>query len=252
MSIPDFYVKKKQEKTFSGIAFHFSLIYNQFFPARADCAENFISRKMETGESIMKNGFLGVTAFAAALILTLGAVFSASAQEISSPVGAKHVVLIGYDGLGGNYIHWDELPNLSRFKEKGAWTQKMRSVIPSSSAINWASILMGAPSELHGFRTWGSKEPDLPSAVLTENGLFPDIFYLTRKAMPDSTLNCVYTWGGIGFLFDNKVMNDVLHAQSADEVCSKGLDYLAQNPTLTFIYFSGPDGAGHDKGWGTP
>ncbi len=200
----------------------------------------------------MKKLFLAAVILAAAVFSAGAALWPVSGQEIPSPVGAKHVVLIGYDGFGGNYIHWDELPNLSRFKDHGAWTQKMRSVIPSSSAINWASILMGTPSEIHGFRTWGSREPDLPSAVLTEDGLFPDIFYLTRKEIPDSSLYCVYTWVGIGFLFDNKVMNDVLHAQSAEEVCSKGLEYLANNPTLTFIYFSGPDGAGHEKGWGTP
>ncbi|MBO7678232.1 MAG: alkaline phosphatase family protein, partial [Thermoguttaceae bacterium] len=173
----------------------------------------------------MKKIFLAAFFLAAALLLTASAVSSISAHEIDSPVGAKHVVLIGYDGFGGNYIHWDELPNLSRFKDNGAWTQKMRSVIPSSSAINWASILMGAPSEIHGFRTWGSRAPDLPSAVLTENGIFPDIFYLTRREVPESSLYCVYTWVGIGFLFDNKVMDDVLHAPSAEEVCSKGLEY---------------------------
>ncbi|MBO7680176.1 MAG: alkaline phosphatase family protein, partial [Thermoguttaceae bacterium] len=117
-----------------------------------------------------------------AMILSLLVMTGASAQDfVKSPVGAKHVILIGYDGYGGNYVQWDQLPNLSRFRDQGAWTLKKRSIIPSASALNWATILMGAGSELHGFRTWGSKVPDLASAFLTENGLFPDIFYMARQ-----------------------------------------------------------------------
>ncbi|MBQ6620031.1 MAG: alkaline phosphatase family protein [Thermoguttaceae bacterium] len=129
----------------------------------------------------MKKFFLAAVILAAAVFSAGAALWPVSGQEIPSPVGAKHVVLIGYDGFGGNYIHWDELPNLSRFKDHGAWTQKMRSVIPSSSAINWASILMGTPSEIHGFRTWGSREPDLPSAVLTKTGSSPIFSILPEK-----------------------------------------------------------------------
>lgn len=39
---------------------------------------------------------------AVGLVLTLFFALAASAQEINSPVGAKHVVLVGYDGFGGH------------------------------------------------------------------------------------------------------------------------------------------------------
>ena len=186
-----------------------------------------------------------------AFILSLLMMTGTKAQDfVNSPVGAKHVILIGYDGYGGNYVQWDQLPNFSRLRDGGAWTLKKRSVIPSSSAINWATILMGAGSELHGFRTWGSKAPDLPSAFLTENGMFPDIFYLTRQTYPEAKLCTCYTWGGIGYLFDKKVMDDDQHVKSAEEVCRLGLEY-EKDATLAFIYFSEPDAAGHSIGWGT-
>ena len=192
-------------------------------------------------------------AFLAAAVLSLLAMTSAaSAQDfVKSPVGAKHVILIGYDGFGGHYVQWDQLPNLSRFRDRGAWTLKKRSVLPSGSDLNWESILTGAGSELHGFRTAGSKTPDLPSAFLTENGCFPDIFYLTRRAYPEAKLCACYSWDGIGYLFDKKVMNDDRHAENDEEVFRLGLEY-EKDATLAFIYFWAPDEpAGHKFGWGT-
>ena len=44
------------------------------------------------------------------------------AQDVNSPVGAKHVIWIGSDGFGAHYVNWDELPNLKKMKENGAWT----------------------------------------------------------------------------------------------------------------------------------
>lgn len=220
----------------------------------------------------------GISAFC--LIAVLSAASFVSAQEIQSPVGAKHVVLIGYDGFGGHYVHWNELPNLTKLRDGGAWTLQMRSVLPSVSAINWATMLMGAGSELHGYRTWGSKTPDLPSRVLTENGKFPDIFYAIKKQYPDSALYCAYSWSGIGHLFDQSATNEQkdagnrsdsvydyngrgertkedgtkekIYYANDEEVCELGLKYLAQNPTFTFLYFAEPDGVGHSIGWGTP
>jgi len=193
--------------------------------------------------------------FTAAVLfgLTAFVLGNLSAQEINSPIGAKHVIFIGYDGFSSTDIHWDDLPNLSRMRDNGAWTLHKRAVLPSVSAINWVTILMGAGSELHGFRTWGSKEPDLPSAYLTENGLFPDIFYLTRKAYPESKLYVAYSlWDGIGYLYDTKAVNDSAFVETDEAVCAKGLDYMAENPTLEFIYFSEPDTIGHSTGWYTP
>lgn len=47
---------------------------------------------------------------------------------------------------------------------------------------------MGAGLELHGFTTWGSQKPDLPSRVLNEYGMFPTIFSLLREQKPKSEL----------------------------------------------------------------
>jgi len=216
----------------------------------------------------------------AGLMATLFFVSVVSAQEINSPIGAKHVVLIGYDGYGGHYVHWDELPALTKLRDGGAWTLNMRCVLPSVSAINWATMLMGSGSELHGYRTWGSRVPDLPSRVLTENGKYPDIFYVIKKCYPDSTLFAAYSWDVIGDLIDAGAANETksigeradsifdykgkgeiakedgtktkITYPDAEQVCEVGIKYLEQNPTFTFLYFSEPDCVGHTCGWGTP
>ncbi len=189
--------------------------------------------------------------FAALAVLVA---FSATsrAQDINSPVGAKHVIWIGSDGFGAHYVNWDELPNLKKMKENGAWTLHMRSVLPSSSAINWETQLVGAPSEMHGYRTWGSKEPDIPPIFVGENGRFPDIFYVIKQAYPDAKTSCVYSWDGIGFLYDKACVDVDNFVKTDPEVYETGKAYIADKPTFSFIYFSEPDGTGHGIGWGTP
>ena len=88
-------------------------------------------------------------------------------------------------------------------KNTYVWSLKARAVLPSSSAVNWASMIMGSGPELHGFTEWGSKTPELPSRVLgEESGLYPSIFSLVEKQLPERKTGVFYTWGGIGYLFE--------------------------------------------------
>ena len=56
---------------------------------------------------------------------------------------AKHVVLIGLDGWGAYSVHKADMPALASLMEQGSYTLKKRTVLPSSSAPNWASMFMG-------------------------------------------------------------------------------------------------------------
>lgn len=138
---------------------------------------------------MLKKVMLTLSLFAAALfVVTAGA----QAQEKAAPGGVKHVVWIGADGFGAHYVNWDELPNLKKMRDAGGWTLHMRTVLPSSSAINWETMLVGAPSEMHGFRTWGSKEPDIEPIYRNEHGYFPDLFRVVKDQIPDAKTSCVY------------------------------------------------------------
>ena len=126
------------------------------------------------------------------LIAALSFLLSGQAAE-----KAKHVVLIGLDGWGAYSVSKAEIPNIRKMMNEGCYTLKKRSALPSSSAINWASMFMGAGPELHGYTQWGSKVPELPSREVTENGIFPTIFYLLHKARPEAEIGCLYEWEGI-------------------------------------------------------
>ena len=110
---------------------------------------------------------------------------------------AKHVVFIGLDGWGAYSLPKADMPNVKKLMEDGSYTLKKRSALPSSSAINWASMFMGAGPELHGYTEWGSKTPELPSRVLNKNGIFPTVFQLLRDARPEAEIGCLYEWEGI-------------------------------------------------------
>ncbi len=74
----------------------------------------------------------------------------------------KHVVLVAFDGLSAVAIRNHPMPNFNRLMKEGASTLNNRSILPSSSAPNWASMFTGVGPELHGYTTWGSKTPEIP------------------------------------------------------------------------------------------
>ena len=73
---------------------------------------------------------------------------------------AKHVVLIGLDGWGAYSVPKADIPTIKQLMADGAYTLEKRSALPSSSAINWASMFMGAGPELHGYTQWGKCHAD--------------------------------------------------------------------------------------------
>ena len=60
------------------------------------------------------------------------------------------------------------MPTVKGLMAKGCYTLQKRTVLPSSSAVNWASMFMGAGPELHGYTQWGSRTPELPSRVIVK------------------------------------------------------------------------------------
>ena len=99
---------------------------------------------------------------------------------------AGHVVLIGLDGWGAYSVPKADMPVVKSMMEHGCYTLQKRTVLPSSSAPNWASMFMGVPTELHGYTQWGSKTPELSSRVTGEHGILPTVFTVCRDALPDA------------------------------------------------------------------
>lgn len=203
-----------------------------------------------------------------AIVVILNACVGHGAMESQKPNKPanppKHVIVVGFDGFSASSINdgktlpdLKHMPTLRSLMEKGAYTMKNRSVLPSSSAVNWASMWMGAGPELHGYTTWGSQIPDLPSRVLTENGIFPDIFAMVRKTQPFAEIGYIYEWGGMRYLADTLSINYVqpasLSGKNVEESTALAVNYIKEKkPNLCAIVFAEPDGTGHGIGWDTP
>lgn len=170
---------------------------------------------------------------------------------------AKHVVLIGLDGWGGYSMPKADMPNVKELIRKGSHTFHKRSVLPSSSAPNWAAMFMGAPTEVHGYTTWGSKTPEIPSPMVNSRGMFPTIFSIVRDARPEAEIGVIYEWDGIKHLVDTLALS--YYAQgintpgTPDNLCALAEDYIAsKRPALLAVCFDEPDHTGHNAGHDTP
>lgn len=166
----------------------------------------------------------------------------------------KHVVLIGLDGWGAYSVPKADMPMVKSMMNSGAYTLEARSVLPSSSAVNWATMIMGAGPELHGFTTWGSQKPDLPSRVLNQYGLFPTIFSLLREQKPKSELGYIYEWDGMSYLVEKDALSFSKHAEGGNQITTDVAVTYIQNkkPDFLMIAFDQPDGVGHSSGHDTP
>ena len=100
----------------------------------------------------MRHFNIWMTAVLASLILF-------SSCERKNPV--EHVFFIGLDGWGAYSVEKSEMTRVKQMMEDGAWTLKKRTVLPSHSAANWASMFMGVGPEVHGFYECCSEKPDL-------------------------------------------------------------------------------------------
>ncbi len=204
--------------------------------------------KIESAMNKLKTLLLGICSLAC---LSFFSCTQQAQTEKKGPV-AKHVVLIGLDGWGAYSVPKAEMPAVKRLMAEGAYTLEKRSVLPSSSAVNWASMFMGAGPELHGYTEWGSKTPELPSRVLNEHGIFPTVFQLLRDACPQAEIGCLHQWGGIKYLVDTLALSYREQLQP-EELCSAAERYIKEKqPALLTVCFDEPDHVGHAIGHDTP
>lgn len=168
--------------------------------------------------------------------------------------GVKHVILIGMDGFGAYSFQKADNPNMKQMVKDGSWTLQARSVLPSSSAVNWASMVMGAGPEVHGYTEWNSQTPELPSRELDQYGLFPSIYTLLREQKPNAEIGVIYSWDGIGYLFPKAAVNNAVACHDNDSLAtSTAIDYIkSKKPDFLFIHLDEPDGTGHNIGHNTP
>ncbi|HEX7754668.1 MAG TPA: alkaline phosphatase [Niabella sp.] len=172
----------------------------------------------------------------------------------AQPARIKHIVLIGCDGFGAYALPEADMPHLKKLMQEGAWSLKARSVLPSSSAVNWASLLMGAGPTEHGYTEWNSAVPEIPSADTSRYGLFPSVFSLLKEQKPEAVSALIYSWQGIDPLIEKAVTTIRIAGKDSDDFCADTAAAIIQSkkPVLTFVHLDQPDGVGHNIGHRTP
>ena len=199
------------------------------------------------------------------LLLSL-ALLGACCSEKQPQMKASHVIFIGVDGVSTPAFKDPALlarmPNVKMMMEEGSYTLGKRSVMPSSSAINWATIFNGLPTEQHGYGHWNSSKPEIPAVLDNGRGMPPTIYTLLREQRPEAESACVYNWDGIGPLLDTTVLSYYLYDPGYHNpdgytmekyTKERAVKYiLEKKPTFFTFYIGDVDEVGHRCGWDTP
>lgn len=167
---------------------------------------------------------------------------------------ARHVIVIGVDGLSPDGVRTAETPNMREMMAKGAWSLNARSVLPTSSSANWASMLGGAGPAQHGVinNDWRVGEFSFPTSVAGSGNFFPSIFQILADQHPDWEVGSVYHWEGFGNLYDRRFVDYDAHGETEAETARLAADYIrARRPNFLFVHLDDVDHVGHAQGHGT-
>lgn len=190
-------------------------------------------------------------------ILLLGVFF---VQSTHAKWRAKHVVFIGADGWGAYSVpKATEIPNIKFLMEHGAYTLHKRSVFPTASAINWASMWNGCPTEIHSITEWNTRKPTtpLPEGVANERGMIPTVFSLLREQCPQAVTAFVGWWDVIPDLIDTACINYKYMVKGNEATISGAMNKTCEmikkyKPAIMFVSLNEPDEVGHQIGHDTP
>jgi len=181
---------------------------------------------------------------------------------------ADHVIVIGVDGLSPAGIRNASTPVMDSLMQLSAYSFACEAVLPTSSSPNWASMIMGAPPELHGV-TSNAWEPDQPNPPLQcegadgkggWSGTWPTIFGELRRQRPDADIACFYDWRDFGRLIEKGVLTKERRTDRLTKAFGNGHRAMARGaaryfadrtPALLFIHLDNVDHAGHKHGHGT-
>lgn len=175
-------------------------------------------------------------------------VFSINAQQV------EHVIVIGIDGMSPDGIANAKTPVMDELMKKGSFSMHARSVLPTSSSPNWASMIMGAGPEQHGITSndWKPDNHKLPPITKTESGIFPTIYWLIKQNDPGSNIGAIYHWGDFGRLFEKSCVDKDLTYKNENKVADEAVKYIVdEKPKFLFVHIDHVDGAGHKFGHGS-
>lgn len=153
-------------------------------------------------------------------------------------------LLVGVDGLQSDAVAAAHTPHLDRLMRRGRGTLKGRSGPHPKSGPGWSTILTGRWPAAHGVtgnRFCGHR--------LAQH---PDLFHRLRARRPEIRTGLVYSWPQLhrfGTVADYRVdVSTQIDPDAAAEAV--GCALLARDAVdFLFVYFGGPDEAGHRDGF---
>jgi predicted AlkP superfamily pyrophosphatase or phosphodiesterase len=165
---------------------------------------------------------------------------------------ARHAVVIGVDGLGGQMAARGRMRAVTMLCQRGAWTFHARGVLPTVSSPNWASVIGGAGPELHGVlnNDWQPDSVAIPPACTLQPGRWPTMFGVVRAAHSQAKIAIVHDWDGFARLVEPGVASLVRHEEGSPATTRAAIEvWKALRPELLFVHLDDLDHAGHGKGW---
>jgi hypothetical protein len=127
--------------------------------------------------------------------------------------------------------------------------------MPTVSAPNWGSHLLGAGPEQHGITSngWTHDNNTVQATIKDKEGYFPSVFTLIREHKPQAKTCMYYDWDGLGNLINHKYIDKVVLTKNFEETYEKATLWILENkPDFSFIYIGHPDEEGHANQWGSP
>lgn len=177
----------------------------------------------------------------------------------SSHQRTERVILIGLDGFSTDGLQIASTPNLDRLIQEGALSLQTRGVMPTVSAPNWGSMLSGAGPEQHGmtYNGWTTDNHTVKPQVSDEDGYFPSIFNVLKKADPNIKTGIFYQWSGLTDIYNHKFMDKSEHDELENNghitSMNKASDFIINDKgDFTFLYILEIDHVGHHDGHYTP
>ncbi len=187
-------------------------------------------------------------------ILFLVPLAAAVPQDTIQPPRPTGVVVIGVDALSTEGLQFSQTPNIDTLIRRGALSLTTRAVMPTVSAPNWASMLLGAGPEQHGVTRngWTRENSTIVPAERDADGYFPSIFKVVREQMPGRKTAMFYDWDELANFYNPKDIDAEVFSKDYHETVLKAAAFIVgERPAFTFIYIGHADDVGHDSGHGT-
>lgn len=165
---------------------------------------------------------------------------------------SQRVIVLGFDGMGGQVLKKVHTPNFDTLRANGAYTYKAEAVIPTVSSPNWAAMINGAPPQVNTVHSndWERTKINGKKFCGQKQGeIFPTIFKVLREQKPQAKIACVHHWQGFARLANTESMDTIIHTKDEFETCAKVCAIIKDaKPDFLFVHFDHVDHAGHEHG----